>query len=342
MAGPSVPSPLPSTESQLWPSLRTFWQPVAVAAAIADTPVGARLLDVPLVLVRLAGRIRCFRDLCIHRGTPLSLGWLDGPELVCAYHGWRYGADGRCTRIPALGEGHSIPRKARVDTFAAEERYGLVWVCLEDTGRAIPAFPEYGDPTYETYLGPPMERACSAARQVENFIDESHFAWVHEGILGDRAHAEAPHFDVERRDEELRFGWWERPNAIHPEGHHRTYRVQRPFTVHLRQVREGGVDCESLFFVVSPVSQAESRGFLFTARNYAVAPEEAARRRELAAVVGQQDKRIIESQRPDELPLDLSAELHLKGPDAAAVAYRRFMAELGVLVDAPPTGASVG
>ena len=48
MAVPSVPSPLPSTESQLWPSLRTFWQPVAVAASITDAPVAARLLGVTL------------------------------------------------------------------------------------------------------------------------------------------------------------------------------------------------------------------------------------------------------------------------------------------------------
>ncbi len=55
--------------------------------------------------------------------------------------------------------------------------------------------------------------------------------------------------------------------------------------------------------------------------------------------VADQDQPIVENQRPEELPLDLSEELHLKGPDAVAVAYRRFMRELGVEVDAaPPNG----
>jgi hypothetical protein len=31
------------------------------------------------------------------------------------------------------------------------------------------------------------------------------------------------------------------------------------------------------------------------------------------------------------LPLDLSEELHIKGPDAVAVQYRRMLAELGVV-----------
>ena len=46
--------------------------------------------------------------------------------------------------------------------------------------------------------------------------------------------------------------------------------------------------------------------------------------------IGNQDKPIVENQRPEELPLDLTEELHVKGPDAVALAYRRFLRELGV------------
>ena len=38
---------------------------------------------------------------------------------------------------------------------------------------------------------------------------------------------------------------------------------------------------------------------------------------------------MVESQRPEELPLDLSEELHLRGPDAGTLAYRRLLAGLG-------------
>ena len=83
-------------------ALRHYWHPVARSEEVRDKPLPAKLLDQPLVLWRTHGRINAFYDLCVHRGTPLSLGWLDNGELVCAYHGWRYAANGSCTRIPSL------------------------------------------------------------------------------------------------------------------------------------------------------------------------------------------------------------------------------------------------
>jgi hypothetical protein len=50
----------------------------------------------------------------------------------------------------------------------------------------------------------------------------------------------------------------------------------------------------------------------------------------LTETVMAQDLVIIENQRPEELPLDLTEELHVKGPDGISLAYRRFLAELGV------------
>jgi len=44
----------------------------------------------------------------------------------------------------------------------------------------------------------------------------------------------------------------------------------------------------------------------------------------------EQDRAIVELQRPEELPLDLSEELHLRGPDTPAIEYRRRLRELGV------------
>jgi phenylpropionate dioxygenase-like ring-hydroxylating dioxygenase large terminal subunit len=320
-------------ESDLWPALRTFWHPVAYSSAVQPGPTGVRLLGENLVVARMDGEVRCFRDLCIHRGTPLSLGWVDGASLVCGYHGWEYDSTGRCVRIPALPSERTIPGKARTDTFRVRERYGLVWVCVGEPKADTAGFPEFDEPGFTTYEAPTLVRSCSAARQLENFMDESHFAWVHEGILGDRLHAEAPAFDVTRDGNELRFGWHERPNAIHPPGHRRDYRVALPFTVHLRQHRDGGPDVETLYFAVCPSDARDSVGFLLIARNYALPPDEEAHRRELTATVGAQDKRIVEAQRPEQVPFDLAAELHIKGPDSAAVAYRRTMAELGVAVD---------
>ena len=47
------------------------------------------------------------------------------------------------------------------------------------------------------------------------------------------------------------------------------------------------------------------------------------------AVIFEQDRRMVESQRPEQVPFDLSAELHLRF-DSVAVAYRRAMQALGL------------
>src|SRR5215468_814609 len=118
------------------PTLREYWHPVAASAEVNDKPLGVSVLDEPLVVYRVKDRLVALKDLCIHRGTPLSRGWLD---------------DGGCLRIPALDPGQPIPRKARVAAHRAAERYGLVWVCLEEPCAPIPELPELEDPSLRTF-----------------------------------------------------------------------------------------------------------------------------------------------------------------------------------------------
>jgi phenylpropionate dioxygenase-like ring-hydroxylating dioxygenase large terminal subunit len=66
-----------------------YWHPVARSTEVNDKPVKVKLLDQPIALWRSGEKIAAFYDLCIHRGTPLSLGWVDNGDLVCASHGWR-------------------------------------------------------------------------------------------------------------------------------------------------------------------------------------------------------------------------------------------------------------
>jgi phenylpropionate dioxygenase-like ring-hydroxylating dioxygenase large terminal subunit len=73
-------------------ALRACWHPVGSASELGDQPLPADLLGEPLVLWRgPGGDPRVLSDLCVHRGTALSLGSVKGEELVCPYHGWRYG-----------------------------------------------------------------------------------------------------------------------------------------------------------------------------------------------------------------------------------------------------------
>ena len=323
-------------EARLYRALRRFWHPVMWAEDLVDRPVAARLLDEPLVLVRLPGEVRAFKDLCVHRGTALSLGWVEDGCLVCPYHGWTYDADGVCTRIPA-SHGTNIPRRARITGYRAAEHAGLIWVALEEPVLPLPEFPEWGDDSYRTITIPQYDWRCSAARRVENFVDFSHFAWVHEGILGDRSKPEIPDHDVFRTDATLwfRLGIEEPANdlkgdagtveRIQREPSH--YTITMPFTVRLDQPLEDGRHFV-LFVASCPLSAKETRNFTWNARNYDLDPAKDQGFVDFQQLILEQDRVVVESQRPEELPIDLSEELHIKGVDRVSIDYRRWLGEL--------------
>jgi len=143
---------------------RACWHPVAFASEVGDRPSHADLLGEPLVVWRGAdGTPRVMSDLCVHRGTALSLGWIQGDELVCAYHGWRYGADGRCVAIPQKDDPAAVPAKARVRAFRAQERYGLIWAALEEPRWPLPEVPELEDGGWAIVAAGPYRWRCDAA-----------------------------------------------------------------------------------------------------------------------------------------------------------------------------------
>ena len=135
-----TPVPLPRgctfTESD-WRALAVFWYPVAFSHEVTHKPYGTRLLDERVVVYRLSdGCISAARDICYHRGVPLSLGHVEGDEIICKYHGLRYDREGRCVCIPAHPGGAISPR-LHLDMYQAQERYGLVWVRF---GQQRPAY----------------------------------------------------------------------------------------------------------------------------------------------------------------------------------------------------------
>jgi Vanillate O-demethylase oxygenase C-terminal domain len=108
-----------------------------------------------------------------------------------------------------------------------------------------------------------------------------------------------------------------------------TYRLILPFLLIIQRWQPGGTEQQTNIFICSPISRNETRFFRFMGRNFSGhrSDEELQRRHRLTF---EQDRVIVESQRPDELPLDLSEELHLRGPDTPAIEYRRRLRELGV------------
>lgn len=278
-------------------------------------------------------------DVCIHRGTALSLGSVVRDEIVCPYHGWHYDASGRCTLIPQLETPTRIPSKARVAAFPCIERHGLVWVALAPPRWDLPEIAELESGAWRAVPCGPYAWEADASRQLENFTDFGHFPWVHPGLLGDPDRPVVPDHSVRADGHILRYDIVrpEAPNSedfpiFANEDHERPmrqshYEVHLPYTLVLR-LGWGGDAGMIYFFASQPVDDDHCRGFLLVARNYDLDGDDATVRG-FEDVVFEQDRRIVESQRPDRVPFDITAEIHLKF-DAVAIAYRRAMSELGL------------
>ena len=321
--------------------LRHYWHPVATSNELGAQPLGTCLLDERIVLWRSGQQVVAFRDLCIHRGSALSLGWVEDGNLACAYHGWTYAPDGACVRIPSLPAERGIPQKARAVVYRAQEMYGLVWVCLEEPRASIPELREIKDPNYHTFFYGAETWETSAARMIENFIDTSHFPFVHPGINATPDDPVIPEFTVERQAHGLYFetnfkapsgDLFRGPRSLasyeaYTEGR-RQYRVVLPFTAQaIRPMPEARRSLVSI--IASPISSKRMRRYAFSSRNFAVDQPDDSFREVMRTVIGQ-DRVIVENQRPEELPIDLSEELHLKGPDSGTLEYRRMLGELGL------------
>src|SRR5260370_6783861 len=135
------------------PVLVEDWHPVARVAELADGgPIAARVLGEDIVVWRSGEEFFAWRDLCVHRGTRLSLGSVvDGVRLECPYHGWTYATDGRGGLMPAHPE-QVPPAKARVATFHAGGGYDVIWGSLGSGAPRVPRVRLVDDTAYRMVL----------------------------------------------------------------------------------------------------------------------------------------------------------------------------------------------
>ena len=319
--------------------LKACWHPVAYSKEVGDQPFGTFLLDQAVVVWRSSdGGVHAMRDLCIHRGTALSLGWVKDNCLVCPYHAWEYDKSGACVFIPQAPIA-KIPKKARTPTYHCKEQYGLIWVALEAPIYPLPEIPELDDNTWKVVQTGPFDWKSDASRQVENFTDFGHFPWVHPGLLGDPKRPEVPKCKVERKGAVLHYSIV-RPEAqnseefpvfaneevVKPE-RRSVYRLHLPYTIVLR-LGWGGEKGMVYFFVSQPISKNKCRGYCIIGRNYDHDEPDTVLQN-FEQVIFDQDKRVVESQRPEQVPFDFAEELHLSF-DAVAMNYRRAMKAEGL------------
>jgi phenylpropionate dioxygenase-like ring-hydroxylating dioxygenase large terminal subunit len=105
------------------------------------------MLGEPLVIGRdRAGAPFALRDICPHRGMPLSAGRFDGHEIECCYHGWRFATGGQCVAIPSLLPDQDIDTaRIRVRFYPVREVQGNIWVYFGTDPERAPEIPRVED-----------------------------------------------------------------------------------------------------------------------------------------------------------------------------------------------------
>ncbi|WP_298836607.1 aromatic ring-hydroxylating dioxygenase subunit alpha [uncultured Roseobacter sp.] len=313
-----------------WRILAGFWHPIAFCHEIADRPVPARLLDVDLVVWRTAGGISVARDLCPHRGTRLSAGRIDADQLICPMHGLHFDPQGACSKIPSNPDQQArVSPRLRLQSLRVCEKYGIVWTCLADNPAwPLPDWPGLRDPALKRVFVPPNTWAAAASRHVENFNDVAHFPWVHKETFGGSEEDRFPSYDVEETPYGLMFqlgydeGGNRFPDDVPGDSRHvvYTYQLTWPFSTIIIIQPNDSTYVQYFADTVCPVSAHETRIFQ-VATDTTGAPDEDFLIAE-SLMINDEDKALVEAQRPEDLPLNVRDEVHIPA-DAMSVAYRR-------------------
>ena len=238
--------------------------------------------------------------------------------------------------VCTLGEdGPRAWREAHPEVaLPAQSRYGCLWICLGQPQGPLFDIAETAEPDRRIVHAGTIGVHVSAPRAVENFLDMAHFPYVHTGILGVEPFTHVKDYEVRVQGDEVwavdcEF-WQPLASTTSTAGQMSDYRyrVPHPYCVMLYKstpVDPVRMDVIALFCQQKTEDHIDAHMFLCLLDS--VNPTAAVRR--FQQTIFGQDKPILENQYPKRLPLDPRAETPIRA-DRVAIAYRRWLSDLGV------------
>jgi phenylpropionate dioxygenase-like ring-hydroxylating dioxygenase large terminal subunit len=322
------------------PLFKRFWYPVIPISLLSnDKPHPFQLLGQKIVVwLDAEGKPAVAADRCCHRSANLSLGKVENGMLACAYHGWQYDSTGSCVRVPQLSIDAPIPKNYRINTYACAERYGYVWVCLDDPIAKIPEIPEVNDPEFR--LIPEFYEVwnCAGLRVMENEMDLAHPTFVHTTTFGSVDHPIPEELEITETDYGLRAT--ATLGVVNPESQQKNLKMDSyithrklemdwfmPFTCKLRINYPNGL-VHIVVNTATPIDDKSSQIVQFCLRNDTEEQTKAADAIAFDRQVTLEDKAILESTDYD-VPLDVKFEQHMTTDRPGLVMRRKLTAMLG-------------
>ena len=158
--------------------MRMFWQPIYIADRLKPGhALPIHVLGEKFTLYRGESGAPYVMDFrCAHRGTQLSVGWVEGECIRCFYHGWKYDGTGQCVEQPA--EDVSFAAKVKIRSYPTQEYLGLIFTYLGEG--AAPTFRRYSQLEQEGVLDvSSYVRNCNYFSTLENGVDQAHVPFTH-------------------------------------------------------------------------------------------------------------------------------------------------------------------
>ena len=185
--------------------LRHYWYVVAEGHDLDSAPLAVRLLGADYVVWRSSnGELVAAPDRCPHRESPLSIGTVADGCLTCAYHGWKFGDGGACVEVPSSGVGRPVPPKAHLPTIhAARAVRPRVDLPRRARRRHSRRWPPRTIPPIAASTAASIAGRTSVTRMTDNFLDISHFPYVHVGTFGIQDNQDVPKIELEPLDDDF-------------------------------------------------------------------------------------------------------------------------------------------
>lgn len=165
--------------------IRNAWYAACWSHELEAVPQAKTILGEELAVFRTeSGVAGAVEDCCPHRFAPMTMGTVQGENIVCGYHGMAFGCDGVCVEIPGQ---KNIPSRARMRSYPVIERNTLVWVWMGDPARAdeslLPDVHWLDAPGWKSVTGT-TRYDCNWVLLVDNLLDLTHTTFVHKSTIG--------------------------------------------------------------------------------------------------------------------------------------------------------------
>lgn len=287
------------------------WYAIAWSRDVKQIPQKYTIANRDFIVYRGEdGRTYAINAYCSHRGADLSLGTCTGNQVLCPYHGWQFGGNGRCTLIPSQPD-RPIPAFAHLDAFPTEEAFGLVWVYPGQ--EKPPILYSYPELTSGKYQLAPYSAIWDAhmTRVIESVLDITHLAHVHRNTIGRKAKRVIEKVDFYAEADAI---------TIHNEKSILDYRFPQQWQMHTTDDEKGGI---LNYVTFTPIHQNRTLIFGLAGRTFLKSlPFMDTIFSRYSRKVLKEDQAIVESQHPRPIPEALRLEAHVLG-DSPQIHFRQ-------------------